>query len=70
MKLQCPKCGTVVSIARRRCVKRLSGRFPDHLVQVATRTFARLSGDVTPHFFDYRERCLLSDAQFTLELRS
>lgn len=70
MKLQCPKCGTTVVISRRRGVKRGSGRLPEHPVQNATRTFARVSGDSTPHFFDYQESCPLSGAWFMLELRS
>lgn len=70
MKIHCPKCGAIVAISRRRSIKRSSGRLPDHLVQNATRTFARVSGDDTPHFFDYQECCVLSGAWFTLELRS
>ena len=71
MKLQCPKCGTVVAIAKRLRSKRVyDGRLPDHPVRDATRTFACVDGDDTPHFFDYQERCVLSGARFTLELRS
>lgn len=70
VEVLCPRCGTPVTLSSRHRGAKLSGRFPDHHVDVESKSFARVRGDLTAHFFDYRERCGLSGALFTLELRS